>query len=307
MLNKNGELQNLITTIVDITERKKTEEALKESESRFKNMFENHSSIMLLIEPESGNIINANKSASSYYGYSISELCLKSINDINILTPEKIKEERTKALNDERNYFLFDHKLASGEIRKVEVHSSSIEYANKHILFSIIHDITIRKNTEKKLKESELKYRSLIENTNDVVFCVDEKGEYKFVNRIFASTFGKTPDYFIGKTFWDIYPKEEADHRFVAVKEMFRTGEVQTIEVSVPLPDRTLYFLAKANPIKDENGKVILNLTTAIDITERKLAEQKLYKSYETLKAIEKAAKIGGWKIDVDTMNSLVC
>ena len=126
------------------------------------------------------------------------------------------------------------------------------------------------------LKESELKYRSLIENTSDVVFCVDENGKYKFTNIVFAKTFGKTPDYFIGKTFWDIYPKAEADYRFEAVKEMFRTGEVQAIEVSVPLPDRTLYFLSKLNPIKDETGKVILNLTTATDITERKLAEEKL-------------------------------
>nr|HPQ54027.1 histidine kinase dimerization/phosphoacceptor domain -containing protein [Spirochaetota bacterium] len=77
-------------------------------------------------------------------------------------------------------------------------------------------------------------------------------------------------------SFWDIYPKEHADYRQATNKKVFDTGETQSIEVTVPLPDRTLYYIAKANPIKDESGKVFLNLTTATDITERRLAEDKI-------------------------------
>ena len=140
----------------------------------------------------------------------------------------------------------------------------------------IIRDITARKQAEDALRESELKYRSLIENSSDVVFCVNAQGEYQFTNRVFASTFGKTPDDFIGKTWWDVYPQEEADYRQATSQRMFETGVTQSIEVTVPLPDKTLYFIAKANPIKDDTGKVILNLTTATDITERKQAEEAL-------------------------------
>jgi diguanylate cyclase (GGDEF)-like protein/PAS domain S-box-containing protein len=143
-----------------------------------------------------------------------------------------------------------------------------------------------RLRIEEAFKDSELKYRSLIEHSSDVVFCVDKNGEYKFVNQVFASTFSKTADYFLGKTFWDIYPKEHADHRQATSIKVFETGESQSVEVVVPLPDRTMYFIAKANPVRDETGKVVLNLTHATDITERKQVEDALRQEYSFRNAI---------------------
>ncbi|MEI6310022.1 MAG: PAS domain-containing protein, partial [bacterium] len=164
----------------------------------------------------------------------------------------------------------------------------------------IAQDITERKRAEEAYIASEFKYRALIEHSSDVVFCVDRNGEYKFVNQVFASTFGKTPDYFLGKTFWDIYPKEHADHRQAANDKVFETGQSQSLEVVVPLPDRTLYFIAKANPVRDETGKVVLNLTHATDITERKLAEDALQESEAKLSNALQMAHAGHWEYDVD-------
>jgi len=164
----------------------------------------------------------------------------------------------------------------------------------------IAQDITERKQVEDAYKASEFKYRALIEHSSDVVFCVDRNGEYKFVNQVFASTFDKTPDFFLGKTFWDIYPKEHADQRQAANDRVFATGESQSLEVVVPLPDRTLYFIAKANPVKDETGKVVLNLTHATDITDRKLAEEALQESEAKLSNALQMAHAGHWEYDVD-------
>ncbi|MEI7500011.1 MAG: response regulator, partial [Bacteroidota bacterium] len=147
-------------------------------------------------------------------------------------------------------------------------------------------EITEHKKAKEALKESELKYRSLIECSSDAIFCVDDKGQYKFTNQLFARTFGKTPDYFIGKSFWDVYSKEQADLRYEATKRLFQTGESESLEVEVELPDKTLYFLATTNPVKDETGKVILNLTHATDITKLKQAEEVLKKTLVRDKAL---------------------
>jgi PAS domain S-box-containing protein len=135
-------------------------------------------------------------------------------------------------------------------------------------------DITERKLAVEALKESELKYRSLIEFSSDSVFCVDETGQFQFVNRVFATNFGQSPEYFVGKTFWDVYPKDAADFRYETTKRVFQTGLGEFMEGEVPLPGKTLYFYIRINPIKDETGKVKLMLTHATDITDRKRAEQ---------------------------------
>jgi len=162
------------------------------------------------------------------------------------------------------------------------------------------------KQMEEALRQSELKYRSVVECSSDAIFCVDETGEYKFTNSLFASTFGKSPDYFIGKTFWDIYPKEHADLRYEVTKRVFATGRSESVEVEVPLPDKTLYFYATADPIHDEAGKVILALTHAVDITDRKQAEAKreaalnaLKQSEQSLAEAQRIARIGSWDWDM--------
>ncbi len=136
---------------IDITERKQTEQALRESETRFKNMFERHSSIMLLLEPETGRITAANDASVKFYGYSKTELLTMHIDEINMLSPEQVRMEREHAMHYERNYFEFPHRLASGEVRTVEVHSTPIVFQEQQILFSIIHDITARKLAEEEL------------------------------------------------------------------------------------------------------------------------------------------------------------
>lgn len=133
--------------------RKEVEKSLLKSEEKFRRIFHEHAAAKLLIDPSSGSIIDANKSASNFYGWSCEELKKMKIEQINVLSPQEIKERIESVLSNKINQFEFKHRLKDGTTRDVEVLSSKIEIDNVDILHSIIYDITKRKNAELQLKE----------------------------------------------------------------------------------------------------------------------------------------------------------
>lgn len=140
--------------IEDITERVMATQAMKESEMRFRSLFENSTMNLLLIEPDGGVIVDANRAASNYYGYSLKDLIGAPITLLNTLAPEEIYEERRRALLEERNFFKFQHRLASGALRDVHVYSSPVHIGGKLILYSIVFDVTEQMRAERELKEN---------------------------------------------------------------------------------------------------------------------------------------------------------
>jgi PAS domain S-box-containing protein len=140
--------------LIDIAGRKQTDEVLQKREKIFGVMFESHDSVMLLIDPGSGMIIDANLAAERFYGRSRETLYTLSIDEINTLPPKEVKALLAKVARGQITSFTARHRRSSGEIRDVEVHSSPVTLEGKPVLFSIIHDITDRKWPEEKLDES---------------------------------------------------------------------------------------------------------------------------------------------------------
>ena len=108
----------------------------------FEEIFEKHTMAMLLIDPQSAEIVDANKAAIEFYGYEKKELLAKKITQINLFTSQQIQEEMQRAKQEKRNYFLFRHKLANGEIKRVEVRSVAFDFQGRALLLSFVQDIS---------------------------------------------------------------------------------------------------------------------------------------------------------------------
>ena len=123
------------------------------SEARFRDLFEKNSSVMMLIEPQSGAIVDANRSAVDFYGYPRETLLQMSVSAINTLPPEETARQRERARRGECKFFEFRHRLASGEVRDVEVHITPIESDGKPMLVSIVNDVSARRSAERELAQ----------------------------------------------------------------------------------------------------------------------------------------------------------
>ncbi len=287
--DSNGEFKQTHCILQDITEVKNAQEEINRQKGLFQSVIDNLP-IMITYFDKNGKILLTNNELVKVLGWTHIEWETENIFAKCYPDPTYMKEVLDFMNSGERGWKDSRANTKYGTV--IETSWTNIKLSDG-VSMGIGQDITERKMTDRKLRESELKYRSLVESSSDAIFCVDEKGQYQFTNHLFASTFGKTPDYFVGKTFWDVYDKEHADMRFEASKRLFQNGKSESLEVEVPLPDKTLYFWATTNPIKDETGKVVLNLTHAVDISERKHSELALRESEERYRSLHENAGLG--------------
>jgi PAS domain S-box-containing protein len=147
----------ILGVATEITQRKEVEDELRKSEKRFRKLFESHSAIKLLVHPETGDIIDANKASAEYYGLPVSKLKKMRIADISALPEKDIITNMKMVIKNTSASFEAVHRLADGSLRDVEVFASKINIDGKNFLHSIIHDITDKKKILKDLIEAKEK------------------------------------------------------------------------------------------------------------------------------------------------------
>lgn len=136
----------IVGTHIDINKDKQYQEKMEQLNKRFSNMFQNHDAVMLLIDPKQNIIVDANKSAEHFYGYTHDELCGMNVHVINPLSQEELKKKQQEALFHKHNFFIFQHLTKSGDRKNVEVHSSPIKTDEGELLFFDHHGHHSRKS-----------------------------------------------------------------------------------------------------------------------------------------------------------------
>ncbi len=184
---------------------------LKESEERFKMMFEHHHSVMLLLEPDTGRIVNANMAAVVFYGYSLGELCEMPVGQLTAIPQGQDGTDQNDAAALHQTLVVTRHRLASGQVRDVEMHTSRVTFPGMTSLFAIIHDITERVRLEEALKISEIQLRSILDNSYDAI-GVHIQGNWAWCNPAAVRLFRVlSQDELIGKPIIHVITSDEQE------------------------------------------------------------------------------------------------
>ncbi|MDQ7787746.1 MAG: PAS domain S-box protein [Thermodesulfovibrionales bacterium] len=245
---------------------------LRESEELFRNLFEYHAAVKVIIDPDTGAIIDANEAAENFYGWSREQLKNMTIQDINTLPPHEVKKEMDEVGQNNRVHFEFRHRLADGSIRDVEVFSSKINTKEKDFLHSVIHDITDRKRAEKALLKEKTFSETAINSLPGLFYLFDESGRIQQWNRNFEKVSGYSPEEIEKMNPLDFFPEENKQLVADVMKEVFVNGDSR-VEADFVSKDgrRTPYYFTGLRFVLDNRPYLV---GMGIDITERKLAEE---------------------------------
>ena len=255
-----------------LLESEKVIRALRESEAHFRQLFERHNAVMLLIDHQSRIIVDANPAAAQFYGYPLDTLRGMNVSRINAQPESEIQPQRQRAIIGKQNRFGFDHRLANGVVRAVESHISTVNYKGRSLFFSIIHDVT-----ERKQAEAELRIAAVTFESNESLIITDADGVILRVNQAFTENTGYTAKEAVGRT-----PRilKSGRHDAEFYREMWETihrtgawqGEIWDRRKNGEIYPKWLTISA----VKGSNGIVTHYVGSHIDITERKATEEKI-------------------------------
>ena len=269
--------------IRDITELKRKEAALTESEQRYRELFQNHPYPMWVYDCETLCFLDVNNAAIQHYGYSRDEFLSMTIKDIR--PPEDLPallanvSQVTSGLD---RAGIWRHYKKDSTIIYVEITSHAVTFAGRLAEVVSANDVTIRLQTQQALIQAEAKYRSIFENTVEGIFQTTPDGQYLSANPALARIYGyESPEIFISSISsieQQLYVDPIRREEFVRLIE--QQGAVSKFESQVYRQDGSRIWISEnARAVRDASGIILYFEGTVEDITERKQAEEALIRA----------------------------
>lgn len=269
--------QKLFTAVIrDITERKLAEEALKKSEE-YRNLFKLANDAIIIFEPITERILDANDFACKLFGYDRKELIGSFLEQICRDTEGRQKRNSKLIRDGELESFESIHYHKNGTPINVLINSSLIEFSGKPAVLSIKRDITSRVAADAALRESEYKLRMLIESMQEGVLHLTQQDEIVFVNKRFCEMIGYSEAELLGKNATEMLLHHEDLKKVTEANRRRRKGISETYEIRLKTKSGVfIWSLVGAVPVLDSNNEVTGSMSIHTDITERKRAEDLL-------------------------------
>ncbi len=259
-------------------ERDRIEKQLRESEEKFRGIFQNHSAIKLIFDPDTGGIAEANQAAADFYGWSVAELENMNISEINTLPPDEHRNITSGIGDPGRTHFEFRHRKADGSLCFVETFSSKIRIGEKDYVHAVIHDVSERREAEKQLK---LLSRS-VEQSRISIIITDKKGIIEYVNPFFLKVTGYSLGESIGENPSFLKSGHQSEKFYKNLWDTILSGRDWNGELLNKKKDGSLYWEnAVISPIVDTNNEITHFIAVKEDITEKKQMIQDLVKAKE--------------------------
>ena len=209
----------------EILERIRSENALKDSEERYRAIFHNNHANMLLVDPETLDIVDANPAACYYYEYSCEALTSRKLTDISILPPDVLYERASQAASSRRNHFFSSHRLSSGHIRDVEIVAGSVSVQNRPLMLMVIHDITERREAERRAAEFSEFIQKIINVSPLGIIAYAADGQCVMANDAAGKIIGASHEAILGQN-WNQIESWKESGLLTAAREAMQTNQI---------------------------------------------------------------------------------
>ncbi len=284
----------------DITERKRIEEAMRESEERYRLLFAHNPFPMWVYDLETFKFLAVNDAATFFYGYSSDEFLRMSIKDIRPETDiSALVADVSKADGVIEGPAHWQHRRKDGTLIDVEITSHELTFGGRDSRLVLANDITVRKRAEEKLVRSEERYRDLVENAHDIIYSHDLAGNYTSINAACEQIIGYTREEALKLNLVDTVPPGQLEKAKEMIGRKLKGEETTAYELDILAKDGRIVTVEVNSKLVSEGGVPVGIQGIARDVTERKAAREELEQSSALLRIAGQAAHLGGWKLEL--------
>lgn len=275
-----GAVDRIVCVTRDVTARKEAEEALRESEERYRLLFDQNPQPIWVFDRETFRFLAVNQAALDMYGYSREEFLAMEVTEVR--PPDQVAHfvDRAGRVRDDLvRQGEFVHRKRDGTVFDVDVFARRIEFAGRRSILALLNDVTERKQAEARLRASEEMSRSLLENAPDIIVTLSPDGCIRSFNREMAYL---DRDALVGQSILQFCPPEIAGRIRAMFDRVLRTGQREIIEVPGAVAGMTFWYRGYVGPLR-ENGRIGGLIATAMNITEEKRVQEELIKAHREL------------------------